>query len=432
MPNLTLWNRADRTFWILVCLLIPIPLVSLFSHHLRLDVELYYRYSSYVMQGQIPYRDFNVEYPPLALGPMVVPQLLNLGFTRGFRGYVLLLFLQNLLLCALSGYLLSKMATWAYGPQGSRRVTAAYWLLLIVSLPLLLQRFDIFPACLTLLGLWFLVVQRPTLSGMALGLGVAAKLYPVILIPVFGLYYLTRRQVGACVRLVVGSAIGTCLVLLPFATVGFSQLTAFLQYHKLRGLQLESIPAGLILLAEKLGWTSVDLVVNYGAMHLKSALADGTVKLLAPLFLVAWGLAVVSCVKRFQASRKLPDRQMAPALAQATALLLLVFIVTNKVFSPQYLIWLLPFIPFLKPRQVGLLIAIDWLSLLVYPLLYDALIDRQILPILLLNARNLAIVALTLWVGIEPFRASGDRLTPTLEASQKVPLSAASGARFEG
>jgi hypothetical protein len=37
---------------------------------------------------------------------------------------------------------------------------------------------------------------------------------------------------------------------------------------------------------------------------------------------------------------------------------LLAFIVTNKVFSPQYLIWLVPFAPLLPRRQIVLFVAI--------------------------------------------------------------------------
>src|SRR5438874_10283001 len=40
---------------------------------------LYYSYSRNLLQGQMPYRDFSFEYPPLALLPIVLPHLIKLG-----------------------------------------------------------------------------------------------------------------------------------------------------------------------------------------------------------------------------------------------------------------------------------------------------------------------------------------------------------------
>jgi len=60
---------------------------SLFQWH-EGDLWLYYDSSLKLMQGQLPYRNFPLEYPPLALLPFVLPHLVTLGQPLGFTDYV--------------------------------------------------------------------------------------------------------------------------------------------------------------------------------------------------------------------------------------------------------------------------------------------------------------------------------------------------------
>src|SRR5207247_1462635 len=100
--------------------------------------------------------------------------------------------------------------------------------------------------------------------------GVAAKLYPIVLLPIFGAYYLAGSDRRALLRLALGSAGALALFLLITPT----NMLSFLRYHELRGLQVESLPAGAIVLAHTLGMTAARLDFNYGALHLVSPLAN--------------------------------------------------------------------------------------------------------------------------------------------------------------
>jgi hypothetical protein len=88
-------------------------------------------------------------------------------------------------------------------------------------------------------------------------------------------------------------------------------------------------------------------------------------------------------------------------------LAILIFIISNKVFSPQYLIWLLPFIPFLKRGQIALFAIICILTVLICPILFGELMNMELLPIILLNCRNALMILLTLWLILENFMNSG-------------------------
>ena len=65
------------------------------------DLHLYYKSSLRLFQGQVPYRDFPLEYPPLSLLPMVLPQLVTLGQPLSFRSYLSIFLLENALLSTL-------------------------------------------------------------------------------------------------------------------------------------------------------------------------------------------------------------------------------------------------------------------------------------------------------------------------------------------
>jgi hypothetical protein len=73
---------------------------------------------------------------------------------------------------------------------------------------------------------------------------------------------------------------------------------------------------------------------------------------------------------------------------------LLAFLATNKVFSTQYVIWLLPFVPLLDRWRGGLTVIIFVLTVYLYPFHYPDLMRMQAAEVALLNLRNLLVLAL--------------------------------------
>lgn len=360
------------------------------------DLAIYARYADELMRGALPYRDFRPEYPPLALLPFVVPRVLVLGRPLSADAYRLLFLMENAVFCWLTACTVlaiahqTKLAT-----AGS---TAALLTVLVAILsPLLPWRFDLFPALLTALALLALLRNQPAVGGIWLGLGVAAKLYPIVLGPVFGLQYLVLRRWRALGALVAGGAIALALTVLPFWLIDRTGLLAFLTYHEQRGVQLESLAGGVVCLGHMLGFTTVQIEFNYGAMHLASPWSKALLPWLTPLLLLVYGTVLLVAYTRLRANLRTqaPDGQ---ALVQLSVAALLAFIVTNKVFSPQYVVWLLPFAPLLPWRHYLAMVMICVATVLIFPFNYDALLGLQPLAILLLNARNAAMLGLLIWV----------------------------------
>src|SRR3954469_21733675 len=60
-----------------------------------LDLSIYYQDSLQLLRGRVPYRDFALEYPPLALLPFTLPRLVTFGVRIDFTGYVWLFLIEN-------------------------------------------------------------------------------------------------------------------------------------------------------------------------------------------------------------------------------------------------------------------------------------------------------------------------------------------------
>jgi hypothetical protein len=288
--------------------------------------------------------------------------------------------------------------------QPSRKTTSPlvlFALLVAVSAPLAPWRYDLFPALLTLLALLCVLAGLPLLAGIWLGLGVAAKLYPIVLMPIFGAYYLAGSNRLALLRLMLGSIGATALTLLPFVLADPATMFAFLRYHEMRGLQIESLPAGAILLAHTLGVAEARLAFNYGALHLASPLADAALKWLPLAFVGLFGLVLASALARFREERLLYGTISHASMVAYVVAGLLAFMLTNKVFSPQYIIWLLPFAPLLPWRQGSLLVAIYVITIAIFPFDYADLLALHTFPVLLLNVRNLLVIGLLIWLVAE-------------------------------
>jgi len=367
-----------------------------------LDLSIYYQDSLQLLRGQFPYRDFALEYPPLALLAFALPRLVTFGQPLNFIGYVWLFMLEN----AIFSTLIALTIAHVRGPQAAGPALALYAILVVVSAPLLPWRYDLFPALLTILALVCLLRQRPGWAGIWLGLGVAAKLYPIVLLLVFGAYYLAGKNRPALIRLALGSAGALAVTLLPFVLVAPGSLLSFLRYHQLRGLQLESLPAGVIVLMHALGKAPAQLEFNYGALHVASPLAETVLSWLPIAFVVIFGAVLASCLARFRQEQIESGQLSSESLVAYSVAALLAFIITNKVFSPQYLIWLLPFAPLLRLRQAIGLLVICAITILLFPFGYNHLLSMELLPVLLLNLRNLLTVALLIWLMLDRMPSS--------------------------
>jgi len=365
------------------------------------DLEIYYKYSTNFLNGKIPYLDFEMEYPPLALLPFSLPHVLSFGQTMSFQEYVGLFLTENVIFSffvCLSVICISS--NWK--PEHRSRLLAVfiYTLSVLICAPLLPWRYDMFPVMLTILALLCIFLNKPMLSGFCLGLAVLAKLYPLLLFVVFVIYLLAGKNFRSFWRFILGT-ITTYIILIPVFLVTPDWLYKFISYHQHRGLQIESLSAGILLMGHTLGLTTVNVVHNYGAFHIVTTCSDFVLQWLPFVATVLLGVVLTCCISRFRQERETGGLITSESLTAYVVIVLLIFIVTNKVFSPQYVIWLLPFAPLLRLQKAVLVLVICALTIVIFPIMYSYIIEIHYLGVLLLNVRNLLVVVLLLWLLIE-------------------------------
>jgi hypothetical protein len=359
------------------------------------DVALYSRYASEILKGRTPYRDFPAEYPPLAFVPIVLPGLSSPATTGGYLRWFLI---ENIVLSVMLAISLWRILRVELSPPIALRGLALF-LVLAGSLSwVLLLRFDVFPALLAVLSIGALARGRPTLAGIWAALGMCAKLYPIFLIAVLAGYLLAERKFSSLGRLVAGCAIALLAVFLPFALITDGKVFMFLEYHQDRGLHVESVAGGFLLLAHHLHWAAVELQFKFNSFQLASPWAD---RIQNGMFLSTLALVGSAAVRSWFLMSKAHRQEGRVKLRSAAALaffVILVSMISSKVLSPQYMIWLMPFAGFLRFRQAVLFLGICVMSTALYPFLYLRLLDMDLTTILLLNLRNGLMVGLAVWL----------------------------------
>jgi len=358
-----------------------------YQHRLILDTFGYHRYGIAMAHGKVPYRDFRIEYPPGALPMFVLPAVDRPGFSRYNREFQILMGL-----CA-AGALLAM----AWGLRALRapplRLAAALGFFALAPLALgsvLIYRYDLWPAGLAVAGLAAILAGRHRLGFAALGLGLAAKIFPGVLIPpAFAYVWRTRGRREALVCLGCSLA-AVAVVVVPFLALSPHGVWSSIHRQASRPLQIESLGSAVMLAAHQLGDLHLTMVTSHGSQNLAGSLPR-TLGAIESVLLVATLLGIWTAAARGPASR---ERLVRYSAASVTA-----FVAFDKVLSPQFLIWLLPLVPLVRGRRGLVASALLGLALVLtqlwFPIRYwDLALHFAAFPSWLVVARDLTLLAL--------------------------------------
>lgn len=358
------------------------------------DPLLFIPYADRVLGGAMPYRDYALEYPPLALLPIVLPRLA----APTADGYQTLFSVLSLVLACGLGVVLVWLARRGWSAGTPRETLITYVSLGLASAPLVIWRFDILPALLTSLALVGVAARRPAWAGAALGLGAVAKIYPALLMPVVIVFYLANRQVKSAGLLVVGFTVAAGVVLAPFVLFAGSSAFSFLGYQNARGVEMESVLAGIVLLAHTVTGAVANVNWGFGSFQVASPLIQSlAIPFLATEVALLFGLLAGGAFSFRSDAIQFGSVRPRTLINYLLATLLLAIIV-NKVLSPQYIVWLLPFGALLPWRQSLVLLIAFALTTVVYPLGFNGLVSLDPAMIFILNIRNLVLVGLFVWL----------------------------------
>lgn len=168
---------------------------------------------------------------------------------------------------------------------------------------------------------------KPLLAGAMIGLGTATKLYPLFLLGALLVVCTRRRDLRSFGEAAVAAAAAWLVLNLPPLFYGYDQWKVFWTFNRERGADLGS----LWLVAKQAGATATPAMINGVSI----------------VFFVAVCVAVLVLGLR---SRR------TPRIPQLAFLIVVGFLLVNKVYSPQYVLWLLPLAALARPRWRDLLI----------------------------------------------------------------------------
>jgi hypothetical protein len=337
------------------------------------DTGLYQQYGDAVLlHDQVPYRDFQLEYPPGALPMFLLPSLAHGGDRAAYDRW----FDREMLVC------------WCLVLLGVALVTRSWLPLLVVAAtpvvlgPVVYSRFDEWPTALAVLALAAFMRTWLPAAAVLLGAAIAAKLWPLVLLPVFAVR-LGRRRGSAFAA---GTLAAAAVIFVPFAVLSPGGVWHSFHQQLFRPLQIESLGGAVLIAAHHVFGLHVHVVSTYGSQNLGGTLAHVTQIVMTVLLIASLLLIWIF------------GRDVVVSSAACVAALL----AFGKVFSPQFMLWIVPFaalVPGLAAPALlvlALLLTQSWFPRYYWDLA-NHLYRRQAGELLARDVVVVALLALTAW-----------------------------------
>jgi hypothetical protein len=314
-----------------------------------------------------PLRILPPEYPALTLVAFSLPLLAPAQWYQ-------VMFAFSMAVIAGIMYLLLKR----YRSTGAAIAFAVY--LTLGSWATALGRFDLIPASFILGAVLLGVRSKWKWAFALLAVATLLKLFPIILIPPF----LIAQQMHSKEKWFTwsrwsasGLFVGICAVVTAISLTFNVANTVFpINYFLNRPIEVESFPATLLWLEGKAGH-AVYWISTYQSFNFLSPISPG-VSLLSTFFLGV-GLLYI-CWLQWRGKIDLP---------MTCLMILLILLVTGKVFSPQYLIWVAPLVAYVGQGNWKWLVSwasVSILTLIIFPFVYiDIVYIKTYYPVILVR-----------------------------------------------
>jgi hypothetical protein len=382
------------------------------------DTPIYAHYAGMMKHDLVPYRDFTEIYPPLALPVFLLPGLLS---GSSFAVYSQL-FQLEMLVFGLAAVGLATYVLVAQRPELRRLVAgiAIGGLMPLLSGSVILSRYDLWPAALTVAALAAIWLDSPRTAFAFLGLGFAAKAYPIVIVPIALIY--VWRAFGRR-RAIESLGVFALVILawfLPFVVASPHGVWESIQSQTGRPLQIESMGASLWLFAHQVLGTHLHIYFTHGSDNL-----DGHPPMeFASVMGVVQVVAIVAVWLVYAAGRATKERVLVAATAAVCA-----FIVFDRVLSPQYLIWLVPMVMIVPGRRgfaaAVLLAASMVLTQIWFPQHFVQLKEFLPLESWAVIARNLVLLGLFValaWPDVPVWRSLRALIRGLIPTSRVAPV----------
>ncbi len=353
------------------------------------DIDIYFKRASWLTENKLPYKEVFCEYPQLALAYFTFPLL----FTKNFLTYQKIIFLLNAIGFLFFIYFTLKLLEFFKKP-----LAYVFLFFLPSSLYFVFNRYEILVILITQISLYLLLTKKYKLSFFFLGLAVLTKWYPVLFFPLYLLPVLNSGNKRMLKK----------VVLIFFLTIFFPLFLSSI----FLGVKAVLSPY-LFHLSRSGGSGSL-----YGIFSLlfSHTFLEGSV--LALLLALQFSLPAFYFFKLNDFKKRI---WLPQEIVKALLLIVLVFILFSKFYSPQWILWFLPFLILVTDwKGVYLVIIYDLLNYLQYPIAWVS-VDIFSLPFnLLVLFRSLILICLILRVGRDCLLPFQKVFQKTVDIKEKI------------
>ncbi|MFJ8543280.1 glycosyltransferase 87 family protein [Streptomyces sp. NPDC093586] len=373
----------------LVLLLFTLKVLVLPGPDVTSDVSVIYRgWYDVLRTGTFPLDDVTWQYPPAAALAVLSPGLLP------FLDYPTAFFA---LACVADLVVLALLLRAGRG-RGRSRLGAWVWVAGVPLLgPTVYARYDVMVTAVAVAAL-LAAGRHPRVAGALAAFGALLKVWPALVL------------VGVRGRGPWVSAALTGAGLAALFAVTTPGAFAFLTFQRERGTEVESLGSLVLHVARHHGWDGA-VLLNYGSVEFLGPHV-GTVSTVAlALTATAFGWLLLW--------RLAATRFAAHTAADAAFTAVLMFTVTSRVISPQYMVWLVGLAAVCRCFSASrmrvpavLVLAASAVTVLEFPVWFAHVVASDPLGVTLLFVRNGLLVAAALTAARALWRDTAPRGRP--------------------
>jgi hypothetical protein len=350
------------------------------------DVSVIYQgWYEVLRTGTFPLDDVTWQYPPAAALAILSPGLLPfLDYTTAF-----------FVLACVADLAAFALLLYAGRRPGATLRGAWVWVIGVPLLgPTVYARYDVMVTAVAVAAL-VAGARHPRVLGALAGFGALLKVWPVLLL--VGV----RKRTGWAAAAVTGVTVAALFA------VAMPGAFAFLTFQRDRGTEVESLGSLVFHVARHHGWKG-QVLLNYGSVEFLGPYVDVVSTAALALTGMAFGWLLLW--------RLVATRFEAQTAADAAFVAVLLFTVTSRVISPQYMVWLIGLaavcLCFRASRMrwpVALVLAASFVTVLEFPVYFGNVVASDTLGVTLLFLRNGLLVAATLIAARTLWRATAPR-----------------------
>jgi uncharacterized membrane protein len=253
--------------------------------------------------------------------------------------YISIMSLEMTLVLYLTIQMLMEML-----PEDEKQL--ALLMLLPTTLWFVFNRFDILPAFLSLLAFYFLAKKRTSISLVILAVSTFTKWYPALMLPGFLLFVFTKDRKLPLRGILVYVITSLAIIAPTYFQGGVDAVFAPYKFHTQRGME----------------YFSFAVLTN---SLITAVFPEFNSQMLFPLFFVLQ--IIVSLLSPFIKFVRIENVLDYSILAIST------FILFSRIDSPQWIIWLLPFLILAvkEKKDIWLIIVYSTVTYVAFPFAFD-------------------------------------------------------------